>query len=185
MAFNIEVPKFVIDISTLFVANNNLGQRNDGSDGTQEQQLIGVIGQNMMALALGKKFMQPSETHDGGVDFEVFGLKLDIKTMGRSVCPQLDYVNNLMASQIKFNVDGYVFASFNKSNNVLSICGWIPKEAFLQRANFYEKGTNRIRADKSTFEVKADMYEISNNRLFYRSRNWAELFVSIHQHSLL
>jgi hypothetical protein len=129
--------------------------------------------------------MQPSKTHDGGVDFEVFGLKLDIKTMGRTVPPQLDYVNNFMASQGKFTVDGYVFSSFNKENNVLSICGWIPKELFMERAEFFPKGMVRLRNDNTTFETKADMYEIPNNRLFYRSRNWAELFVSIHQHSLL
>ena len=185
MAFNIEVPQFVIDESVLFVQNNNLGQRNDGSDGSPAQQLVGVIGQNMMALALGKPFMKPSTTHDGGVDFEVFGLKLDIKTMGRTVPPQLDYVNNFMASQGKFMVDGYVFASLNSKNNVLTVCGWIPKEKFLERAEFFPRGTMRVRDDSSSFEVKADMYEIENNRLFYRSRNWAELFVSIHQHSLL
>ena len=185
MAFNIDVPAFVYQASLEFVTNNNLGMRNDGSDGNQDQQLVGVIGQNMMALALGKPFMRPSTTHDGGVDFEVFGLKLDIKTMGRTVPPQLNYVNNFMASQMKFSVDGYVFASFNKTNNKLSICGWIPKEEFMQRADFYAKGTNRTRDDNTGFFVKADMYEISNSRLFNRAKCWAELFVSIHQHSLL
>ena len=185
MAFNLEIPSFVVTESIAFVEQNNLGQRGNGSDGSQEEQLVGVIGQNMMALALGKPFMKPSTTHDGGVDFEVFGLKLDIKTMGRTVPPQLDYVNNFMASQSKYSVDGYVFASLNKEKYVLTICGWIPKEDFLQRAKFYPRGTMRVRNDNSSFEVKADMYEIENNRLFYRSRNWAELFVSIHQHSLL
>ena len=185
MSFTVDVPQFVIDVSNLFVANNNLGMRRDGSDGSQEQQLVGVIGQNMMALALGKSFMQPSTTHDGGVDFEVFGLKLDIKTMGRTVPPKAHYINNFMASQMKFNVDGYVFASFNKSNSRLSICGWMPKELFIQRADFYKQGTIRNRDDKTGFMVKADMYEIANNRLFHRAKNWAELFVSIHQQSLL
>jgi hypothetical protein len=185
MPFNLQVPKFVIEESQRFVDSNNLGQRNDGSDGSKDQQLVGVIGQNMMALALGKSFMQSSTTHDGGVDFEIFGLKLDIKTMGRTNPPKLDYVNNFMASQTKFNVDGYVFASFNKTNNVLSICGWIPKELMLERACFYAKGETRIRSDNTTFDMKADCYEIQNNQIYYRSKNWAELFVSIHQHSLL
>ena len=96
MAFNVDVPQFVIDESKKFIENNNLGMRNDDSNGTKDQQLVGVIGQNMMALALGKRFMQPTTTHDGGVDFEIFGIKLDIKTMGRTRVPQLDYVNNLM-----------------------------------------------------------------------------------------
>lgn len=185
MPFNIQVPDFVIQASQEFAENNNLGMRNDGSDGTTDQQVTGIIGQNMMALALGKPFMEPSETHDGGVDFEVFGIKLDIKTMGRNRPPKIDYVNNLMASQTKFNVDGYVFSSFNKTNNVLSICGWIPKELLLQRASFYQKGDVRIRDDNTSFETRADVYEITNKDLYYRAKNWAELFVSIHQHSLL
>ena len=75
MAFNVDVPQFVIDESKKFIENNNLGMRNDDSNGTKDQQLVGVIGQNMMALALGKRFMQPATTHDGGVDFEIFGIK--------------------------------------------------------------------------------------------------------------
>jgi hypothetical protein len=185
LAFNVDVPQFVIDESQRFVDQNNLGMRNDGSDGSKDQQLVGVIGQNMMALALGKRFMQPSTTHDGGVDFEVFGLKLDIKTMGRNSPTKIDYVNNFMASQAKFNVDGYVFASLNKTNNVLTICGWIPKELMMDRASFYKKGDVRIREDQTSFEMKADAYEIRNDQLYYRAKNWAELFVSIHQHSLL
>ena len=182
MAFNIDVPQFVIDISEQFVENNNLGHRPDGSNGTKEQQLVGVIGQNMMALALGKPFMQPSKGHDGGIDFTLFGKTIDIKTMGRTVPPKLEYVNNLIASQTKFDVDAYVFASLNTSNSKLTICGWLPKATFTFFAKFYEKGTIRERTNSTSFELKADTYEIQNEDLIHNIYSWPDLFLNIYNY---
>jgi hypothetical protein len=179
MAFNVQVPELVIEASKFFVEHNNLGMRPDNSNGTKDQQLVGVIGQNMMAHALGLPFMQPTTTHDGGVDFVIYGKKIDIKTMGRTVTPKIDYVNNLIASQTRFNVDGYVFASLNSNNNVLTICGWLPKETFLWFAKFYKKGTIRERTNGTTFELKADTYEIENEDLIHKVYNWSDLFNSI------
>jgi hypothetical protein len=179
MAFSVSVPQLVIDASKEFVEHNNLGMRPDDSNGTKSQQLVGVIGQNMMAHALGLPFMQPTTTHDGGVDFVIHGKKIDIKTMGRTVTPKLDYVNNLIASQTRFNVDGYIFSSLNTIDYKLTICGWLPKETFLWFAKFYEKGTIRERTNNTTFELKADTYEIENEDLIYKIHNWGELFNSI------
>ena len=179
MAFSVTVPPVVIEASKKFVEHNNLGMRPDNSNGTKEQQLVGVIGQNMMAHALGLPFMQSSTTHDGGVDFVIHGKKLDIKTMGRTVTPKLDYVNNLIASQTRFNVDGYIFASLNTLNDKLTICGWLPKATFLWFAKFYEKGTIRERTNGTAFELKADTYEIENEDLIHKVYNWNDLFASI------
>jgi hypothetical protein len=179
MAFNVQVPQLVIDASKKFVEHNNLGMRPDDSNGTKSQQLVGVIGQNMMAHALGLPFMQPTTTHDGGVDFVIHGKKIDIKTMGRTVTPTLKYVNNLIASQTRFNVDGYVFASLNTIDYKLTICGWLPKATFLWLAEFNKKGTIRERTNGTTFELKADTYEIENEDLIYQVKNWGELFNSI------
>lgn len=182
MAFNIDVPQFVVDISEQFIEKNNLGMRNDSSNGTKEQQLVGVIGQNMMALALGKPFMQATEGHDGGVDFVVHGKKIDIKTMGRTVAPKLEYVNNVIASQTKYDVDGYVFASLNTTNSKLTICGWLPKATFLFSAKHYPKGTIRERTNNTTFELKADTYEIQNEDLIHNVYSWPDLFLNIYKY---
>ena len=179
MAFTVVVPQSVIDISEHFVENNNLGRRPDNSNGTKEQQMVGVIGQNMMAMALNEPFMQPSTFHDGGVDFVITGKKIDIKTMGRTVTPTLKYVNNLIASQAKFDVDAYVFSSLNTSNSKLTICGWLPKVSFLFFAKFYEKSTIRERTNSTSFELKADTYEIENDDLIHQVYNWNDLFASI------
>ena len=48
MAFNLMVPKWVIQESQQTCDAGNMGNRGDGSDGTKEQQLVGIIGQNML-----------------------------------------------------------------------------------------------------------------------------------------
>lgn len=179
MAYTIEIPDDVIDASIACCNAGNMGNRGDGSDGTKEQQMIGIIGQNMLNLAIGQPLMQPGGGFDGGIDAHISGLSFDIKTMGRKVTPRLDFVNNLMQSQTKFKVDGYIFASINTQDNRMTVCGWLPKHLFLERATLFEKGAVRQRKDKTTFETKAAMYEIANSDLFYQARSWAELLAGI------
>lgn len=162
----------------------NLGQRGNGTDGSWEQQLIGVMGENLVRQAIGIPFMECRGQHDNGVDCVVHGITLDVKTMGRDSTPQLDYVNNLIASQIKFNVDGYIFASINRSKGYeATICGWIPKDYFLLYAIRYPAGHERRRSDGSTFKLKADTYEIQNSRIRHEPTTFPDLFLSIHKYS--
>jgi hypothetical protein len=179
MAFNVNVPDYIIDASKKFVMACNVGQRGDGSDGNQEQQLTGAIGQNVLLAALGQPFMVPSNGPDGGVDATISGMTFDIKTMGRTVTPRIYYVNNILKSQVKYNVDGYIFASLNKNTMALTICGWLPKDQFLSRAKLYEKGETRTRADNTTFQMRAANYEICMQDVFYMAKNWQELFAEI------
>jgi len=179
MAFTVDVPVEVVDASIDCCNAGNMGNRGDGSDGTKVQQLTGIIGQNMLNAALGKPFMKAGGGFDGGIDGDLFGVTFDIKTMGRDVDPRLDFVNNLMQSQTKFNVDVYIFASLNKQTDRFTVCGWLPKTMLLDRATLYEKGKERTRKDGTKFETKAAMYEIKNSDLFYKSSNWEELFNAI------
>lgn len=183
MAFNLNISDDVVDSSIACCNAGNMGNRGDGSDGTKEQQMIGIIGQNMLNLALGLPLMQAGGGFDGGIDAIVSGLSFDIKTMGRTVTPRLDFVNNLMQSQTKFKVDGYIFASINTNANRMTVCGWLPKHLFLERATLFEKGAVRQRKDKTTFTTKAAMYEIKNSDLFYKAQNWDQLFAEVKHYS--
>ena len=49
-------------------------------------------------------------------------------------------------------------------------------------AKFNEKGTIRTRKDNTTFELKADTYEIENEDLIYKIYSWQELIKSISQY---
>jgi hypothetical protein len=183
MPFTVEVPEFVIQASQRYSESVKMGKRGDGSDGTAEQQLVGVIGQNMVNMALCTPFMQRDTGFDGGFDFELFGLRIDVKTMGRTTPPRGDYVNNLLRSQIKFDCNIYLFLSFNKTNNYLTFCGWITKESLLYRAKLYRKDEIRERSDGSSFSLKADTLEIENKQLNHSFRSWPQLIVALHQHT--
>lgn len=185
MAFTVNVPAYVIEASIDCCNAVNMGNRGDGFDGTFDQQLVGTIGQNMVNLAIGKPLIEPTIGHDGGVDFELFGITFDVKTIGRNVAPRIDFVNNLVKSQTKFSVDAYLFLSFNKSSNRITVCGWLPKMELLDRATLYRKGTQRVRDDDSVFTIKADNYEICNDQLFYQAKCWPDLFVEFYNYSNL
>lgn len=182
MAFTVDVPEYVIDASVQVIKQHNLGQRGDGSDGTMSQQLVGVIGENMINIAMGRQLMQPTG-FDGGFDFELFGLRFDVKTMGRSCTPQIDFVNNLIKQQTKYDVDAYIFMSLDTHANRLTVCGWLPKLLLFDRAKLYAKGSVRTRDDHTSFAMKADTYEITNRDLFHRAKCWPELFVELHKFS--
>lgn len=173
MAFSLPIPADVICASRL--VTQNLGNRGDGSDGTKEQQFIGVLGENFIRHFCGLPYMEP-KGFDGGYDVIILGNKFDVKTMGRTIEPRLDFVNNFVASQTKFDPDAYLFISINKTNFKATVCGWIEKQLFAQKANLFAKNTKRKRADGSSFVLKADTYEIENSKLHYQFSSFPELF---------
>jgi hypothetical protein len=184
MAFTVDVPDYVIDASVEVCKRHNLGHRGDGSDGTMSQQLVGVIGENMLNVAIGRRLMEPTGQFDGGYDFELFGLRFDVKTMGRKCTPKKEFVNNLIKQQTKFDVDAYIFLSLDTCANRLTVCGWLPKLLLFDRTTLYAKGAVRTRDDGTTFAMKTDTYEITNENLFYRATCWPELFVELHHYSM-
>ena len=90
---NLNLDEDVFAHSVQFNQENNIGLRGH-ADGSQEEQLTGILGQNMIFHALGLPLMKP-EGFDGGVDMRLNSKSIDIKTMGRKVYPKNYYVNNL------------------------------------------------------------------------------------------
>ena len=179
MAFCVKITNHILTESKNYICRNRLGHRGDGSDGTEEQQLVGVIGQNMVNLLLGRELMLGADGFDGGIDCDIFGMGFDVKTMGRSVEPKIDFVNNLIGSQIKFDSEAYLFLSLNKTSMLLTFCGWLPKCDFLSRSTFHPKDSVRTRTDGSSFKMKADTYEIKNKELRHKSKSWTDLMNDI------
>ena len=160
---NLKLNKEVFKHSLKFGQENNIGVRGH-ADGSVEEQLIGILGQNIICDTLGLPLMTTSG-FDGGVDININNTDIDIKTMGRKVYPKPYYVNNLIASQLKYNVDAYLFCSYHKKDYVLTVCGWTAKDMFKQKAKFYEEGEIRNRSNGTSFKSKADLYEIENKDL--------------------
>jgi len=160
----IPLNKDITDHVKWLCENVNYGNRGD-ADGNLRQQMIGLAGQCHVMNLLGLDLPEITYEHDGGVDITHNGLTIDIKTMERKVDPKLDYVNNVMGLQSHYKVDAYIFCSLNAHLKRLTICGWIDKNEFLEYATFTAKGELRHRKDGTSFETKADLYEIENMML--------------------
>jgi len=143
----------------------NFGKRGY-ADGTPEQQLVGIIGQTVVSDLFDLPWIDGSKGFDGGVDLVYKDITLDVKTMGRTTDVRPYYVNNFIGLQKKYDVDAYIFASFNKRSKELTIVGWLPKELLDKRADFFPKGSIRTRSDGTKFATFTDLYEIKNSDLF-------------------
>lgn len=162
--FKIKVSNDIIAHCKNQIQNYDFGKRGV-ADGSPEQQLTGIIGQSVVMNIFNQGFVDGSTGFDDGEDLKVNCKKIDVKTMGRQTNVKSFYTNNFLALQDKFNTDIYIFCSLNKSNQELTICGWIGKEDFKNKRTFFKKGSIRTRSDGSTFETFADLYEIDMNAL--------------------
>lgn len=162
--FDITVTDEQIDYAKTMVKKFDFGQRGRG-DGNKKEQLTGIIGQTVFSDEI--KVARPTgETgFDGGKDFIINEKKVDIKTMTRSVPMRSYFVHNFIGYQKNYEVDYYIFTSFNIKNRKLTICGIIDKENFFKKSTFFDKGSIRKRSDGTTFETFAPLYEIKQTLL--------------------
>jgi hypothetical protein len=146
------------------VKTHNFGQRSSGFNGNFEKQYTGIVGECIVYKALNKELPQ----YDSGSlieDIVINNKKIDIKSMARNVDMKDFYVHNFVGYQKDSANDILLGVSINKKTGVAQICGWLPKEEFLKKAKFFEKGSVRTRADGSTFKTMAPLYELENNKL--------------------
>lgn len=131
-------------------------------DGHISQQKAGFLAQIVVTDLL--NLPRPkNEGFDSGIDFWLGGKSFDVKCEIRNVAfrPE-EFVHNLTGLQIKYDVDYYVFVSYNKRKDEFEICGWIRKELFKSESQFYKEGTIRKRTDGTEFSTKADLWEIKD-----------------------
>ena len=159
--FKIKVIDAIIEHCMNQVELYNFGKRNQ-ANGNKEQQLTGIIGQSAVMNLFGLDLVDGKSGFDNGVDILFAGLRIDVKTMGRTTDVRMNYTNNFLKLQDYFNTEVYVFCSYNKTNSELTICGWIDKDSFISKRKFFEKGTIRTRSNGTTFKTFADLYEIDN-----------------------
>ena len=132
--------------------------------GTREQQKNGFLGETVICDKFG--FLRPNPIRfNGGFDICLFSKKIDIKTMGRTTAVKDYYVHNFMDHQKEHEADCFIFCSYNKTNGILTICGFISKKEFFRQAKPYKKGDIRTRSNGEKFPAKADMHEIRQDQL--------------------
>lgn len=146
------------------VKSNNFGNRYT-ANGNEEQQLTGIIGQSVIMDAFGLGYVTGSGGFDHGVDLVINHKKVDVKTMGRTTDVKRRYTNNFLKLQDYFETDVYIFCSYHKLKQEVTICGWISKADFIVKRTFYPKGSKRTRSDGSSFSTFSDLFEIDNSQL--------------------
>lgn len=157
--FTIKVHSELIEHCQQLVKTHNFGQRYT-ANGTQEQQLTGIIGQSVIMQGFGLGYVDGKGGFDNGVDLVINHKKIDVKTMGRTTDVKRNYTNNFLKLQDYFETEIYIFCSYHKHKEELTICGWIDKSDFIEKRKLFPKGSVRTRTDGSTFTTFADLYEI-------------------------
>jgi len=136
------------------------GERNDESDGTIEMKYVGFLGEVMFGDLMG---LERTNTNgfDHGVDFELNGVRIDLKTMARDYYWQEWYTQNLIKSQVtspNYKNDVYLFANYHKKDSALEVIGWLPKHK-VKDLPMIEKG-EMVKKGRKEFECRATMYQI-------------------------
>ncbi len=162
--FDITVTEEQLKFAADMVDRFNFGQRGYG-DGNRNEQLTGILGQTVFADLINDDRPNGETGFDGGKDFEINSRRVDIKTMTRTVPMRQYFVHNFVGYQKPYQVDYYVFASFNKKTRILTICGYVGKDEFFQLADFFPKGSLRKRSDGTFLRTFAPLYEIKQEYL--------------------
>tara|TARA_R100000152_G_C6781941_1_gene217701 strand:+ start:8211 stop:9038 length:828 start_codon:yes stop_codon:yes gene_type:complete len=162
--FKVKVNQDIIEYCKNQVDKYNFGKRSS-ANGNKEQQLTGIIGQSVVMNLFGLGNVNGEDGFDDGVDILYNNKKIDVKTMGRKSDVKQNYTNNFLKLQDHYSTEIYIFCSYHKTKEELTICGWINKTDFINKRRYYPKGTERKRFDGTTFETFADLYEIDNKDL--------------------
>ena len=161
---NLQLNNRVRNYANRQVSIKNFGVRSAGFNGNRIRQYTGIVGECMVHLAMGEDMPR----YDSGSlieDLKINNKKVDVKTMARTVDMRDFYVHNFVGYQKDRDNDVFLFISINKTTGNVQICGWLPKEEFLKKASFFDKGSERKRTDGTSFITKAPLYEIENKQL--------------------
>ncbi len=157
--FKIPVSDEIIRHCKEQITEYNFGKRCE-ANGNPEQQLTGIIGQSVVMNLFGLGNINGEDGFDDGIDIVYNSKKIDVKTMGRTTDVQKNYTNNFLKLQDYFQTEIYIFCSYNKLKQEITVCGWIEKQEFKSKRKYYPKGTLRTRTNGTTFETFSDLYEI-------------------------
>lgn len=162
MVKKIAVPETLITTIREYLKDHNLGSRGI-EDGSPRKQEVGLIGELIVHHYLHNKYLNLSEKldgFDGGYDILLKDKKIDVKTMERKSYVRPNFVNNFYIMQEGHDAEIIVFCSYHNLDNIIEICGWLPKSELQTRGIFYAAGTKRNRTDGSSFTFRQDNYEV-------------------------
>lgn len=104
----------------------------------KNSKLAGYIAELMFSKAHPKAIR--ISDNDRQADFIIDGKRIDVKCKQRRVYCKPYYDVSIEDRQSDFDVDVYVFFSYNTDDMVLEYLGWITKEEYFSKARAYKKG---------------------------------------------
>jgi hypothetical protein len=143
-------------------------------DGSKEHQYTGFLGEVVLANIFNLPTPTTERGFDNGVDFELYGVKFDLKTVGRWYDPKPQWANNLVVSQMQYDTEAYMFASINKFSRIITFTGMLSKKD-AERYPINKKGDVLVRDDGKEIVLQADHREIPNYFLHPLDK-WDDVF---------
>jgi hypothetical protein len=120
------------------INNHNLAQRGI-FDGDKNKQFIGILAKVMICDFLKieriKKKLYPSL-----IDFNFNNSSYNVKVFSSKFDYKPEYYHTIITSELKFNVDYFIFCSYNYLKDKLFLCGYISKEDFIKNSNHVNMG---------------------------------------------
>jgi len=98
--------------------------------------------------------------HKSNKDYDMVledGRTVDVKTFSSRMAPQPSFDCNIMKSSTHQKCDMYIFSGYNKDQNKLYVCGYVPREEYYSKAVFRKKGA---KDPKNGIIYRSDSYSI-------------------------
>ena len=106
----------------------------------RESREVGILGE----IVFKKMYPKASVPRDLSYDFDLPGLRVDVKCKFRAVAPKKDYMASFFEYQgsFKFNADVYYFMSATAKYDKVWLCGYISKDDILNHPHkeIWKKG---------------------------------------------
>ncbi len=148
-----EILKQAEDWSTF--SGNQFSIRNDSNK---------MITSNIAEIVFSQKYpeaLRISDT-DRNADFLLKGKRVDVKCKERNVFCKPSFEVSVEARQKDYDVDWYVFYSYNIKASKLEFLGWMDKESYYKKAKLYKKGDCM---DNNNWVVSVDCYNLKIHEL--------------------
>lgn len=175
--FKLDVDKELIKKAGYLVDTYNFGKRSE-ANGNKVQQIVGIIGEQVIRDLFKAGDIDGESGFDGGYDIEYYNKLIDVKTMSRKCEVSEDFVSNFMELQLSHSATHFIFNSYNTKKQEITVCGYISKKEFLEKADYFPKGSYRFRTDGTSFQTFSGLYEIKNKYL-HDVNGWIELIQNL------
>lgn len=156
------ITRFNIDEDTINLAEswsdfkgNKFSIRNDGTK---------MIVSNLAEICFSRQYPTAVRISDKdyNADFTLKGYRIDVKCKERAVYCREDYDVSVEARQMEYDVDWYMFYSYNSKANVMEFLGGMSKEEYKSKARLYRKGDV---LDGNNWKVSVDCYNLKISQL--------------------